>query len=216
MKDHLSVVRGVLISNSHDFGFCVQSRELRYRYKAKNTQYNVLDLGSHIGLVSYHIAREFPNSFIICVDPVERNVELCTQNLNFHSNHRIIKGVIGATDNRSVGLWDNNNGVWAFGLMKTSVESSFLGNVEMFSLDTLMKLFSNTDNFIVKIDIEGSEGELFGNKNNWDILNSFEIVIVEIHDWMFPGCKTANFLFEWSAFYNRDVCINGENLWFFK
>ena len=39
--------------------------------------------------------------------------------------------------------------------------------------------------FIIKIDIEGHEKELFEKNIEW--FDKFKIVIIEIHDWMLPS-----------------------------
>ena len=39
--------------------------------------------------------------------------------------------------------------------------------------------------FLIKIDIEGHEKDLFESNIEW--FDKFQIVIIEIHDWMLPG-----------------------------
>ncbi len=64
--------------------------------------------------------------------------------------------------------------------------------------------------FIIKIDIEGYEEELFSDATDW--IDRFPILIMEPHDWMYPKRqKSRNFIREISG-RNRDFIIIGENI----
>ena len=43
--------------------------------------------------------------------------------------------------------------------------------------------------FIVKIDIEGAEADVFASDTDW--FNETPVVIVELHDWLMPKQGTA-------------------------
>ena len=73
----------------------------------------------------------------------------------------------------------------------------------------------DTTPFIIKIDIEGYEEDLFKNNVGW--IKNFPIIIIEIHDWMMPFEASSNNFFK--AIYEnilinekRDFVISGENL----
>ena len=47
--------------------------------------------------------------------------------------------------------------------------------------------------FLIKIDIEGFEEDLFAADLEW--IDRFPILLIELHDWMLPGKRvTANFV----------------------
>lgn len=215
-KDHLAVIRTTLINGSHKFEFCEQSRVLENHYQNVENEFIIVDLGAHIGCTSLFYAKNFPKSKIIAVEPFQKNYYLLKQNLEFHPNTVFLQNVVGDKNNASVKFYDNHNDSWAYGLIKTANSSFEIDEVNMITLVDLLKNYKNTDNFILKIDVEGSEKLIFDDDTNWNLIDSFQIVIVEIHDWMFPGQKTAKGLLKWAAHCNRDVCIRGENLWFFK
>ena len=50
-------------------------------------------------------------------------------------------------------------------------------------IDELISASADNAPFILKIDIEGSEGKLF--EVDIDIISRFPIIVVELHDWMF-------------------------------
>ena len=69
--------------------------------------------------------------------------------------------------------------------------------------------------FLIKIDIEGFEKELFS--KNYDWIDYFEVIIIEIHDWMvFKKSNSYTFLSALVDVMNkknkRDLLISGENL----
>ncbi|HUF09420.1 MAG TPA: hypothetical protein VMO47_08880, partial [Rhodothermales bacterium] len=43
--------------------------------------------------------------------------------------------------------------------------------------------------FLIKIDIEGFEDDLFSNNTDW--VDQFPLMIVELHDWMLPGARVS-------------------------
>ena len=51
-----------------------------------------------------------------------------------------------------------------------------------------MPRYLNADRKIIKIDIEGSEQELFSQNIEW--LDKFKIILIEPHDWMYPKKNT--------------------------
>ena len=77
-----------------------------------------------------------------------------------------------------------------------------------------MKLEKKFQPFLIKIDIEGFEQELFSKKIEW--MDKFEIIIIEIHDWMLPTKSiSSNFIRSLAKTLNkskRDLIIRGENL----
>ena len=81
--------------------------------------------------------------------------------------------------------------------------------------DLVLKNKNNCEPFIIKIDIEGFESDLF--KKNCEWIELFEIIIIELHDWMLPG-KSNSFNFLNSLVETmkknskRDLLISGENL----
>ncbi len=216
LPDHISVIKDVFIKGSHNFDFCIQAKKIFKLYNSKSEEFNILDLGAHIGATSVFFAVNFPNSTIQCVEPFEGSFEILKKNLQFHKNVIFKNCLIGNDNLNDVIFYDNKNDSWAFGIEKSSEKSTPIGKVNMVSFIEIMKVFVSKDNFLLKVDIEGAEDNIFSKRENWDLINEFQVVIVEIHDWMFPGKKTTLNIFAWVVYAKREVCIKGENLWFFK
>jgi hypothetical protein len=68
----------------------------------------------------------------------------------------------------------------------------------------------NAQVFIVKIDIEGFEADLFSANLDW--LDLADVVIIEPHDWMLPGQGSSRTLQVAMAARPFEVLLSGENL----
>ena len=77
---------------------------------------------------------------------------------------------------------------------------------------TIDQLTSGGAAFIVKIDVEGSEGALFRSNTEW--VDRTDLVMVECHDWLFPGSKTSNALLRRLTSADFELLLNGENMMF--
>ena len=64
--------------------------------------------------------------------------------------------------------------------------------------------------FIVKIDIEGFEKDLFSANTEW--VERFKLLIIETHDWMFPTQANSNNFLKVISKHNRDFVHKGENI----
>jgi len=86
----------------------------------------------------------------------------------------------------------------------------------MFAADELIleQVNQGLEPFIFKIDIEGGESELFKERTTW--MQRFPLIIIELHDWLFPGTSNSrNFLREVSNM-NVDFVFRGENVFCFN
>jgi hypothetical protein len=84
--------------------------------------------------------------------------------------------------------------------------------LQAFSVSDLMKKFGFPRIDIIKIDIEGSEKEVFTENYGW--LSETNCLIIELHDRMKRGCSTT--VFRAVDQYNFSLSLRGENLIFIK
>ena len=78
---------------------------------------------------------------------------------------------------------------------------------------------NNTDSgrffpFIVKIDIEGGEENLFSMNTDW--IKKIPMVIIELHDWLLPKQRTSTNFLKTVSELDRDFNIKGENIFSIK
>ena len=72
----------------------------------------------------------------------------------------------------------------------------------------------NASPFILKIDIEGSEEDVFSGDSSW--LDQFPCVIIELHDWMLPFSGSSRNFQRAIARLDFDLVQRGENLFCFN
>lgn len=65
--------------------------------------------------------------------------------------------------------------------------------------------------FLVKVDIEGAEGDLFSGNTEW--VARTPLVIVELHDWLLPKQKTSQPFLQCVAKLDRDFVYVGEDVY---
>ncbi|HTH54663.1 MAG TPA: FkbM family methyltransferase [Cyclobacteriaceae bacterium] len=139
----------------------------------------IVDGGANIGLTSIYFANKFKNATIISIEPSGSNFHLLEKNTK---NYSSIIPVHSALWNRDAYLKikSNDEAAWAF-----SVEECDPKHSEAFpaiSLSSLMKQKGIAYIDVLKLDVEGSERELFfDNYDYW--IRRTKCILVELHDW---------------------------------
>ena len=92
----------------------------------------------------------------------------------------------------------------------------FQNEVSMIDVNSLLKNFDKEKfmPFLVKIDIEGGEKELFEKNTDW--VNRFPFIIIELHDWLYPKERTSSNFLKTIYDKDRDFNIKGENIFSIK
>lgn len=166
---------------------------------------HIIDCGANIGLTSLYFKKLFPAANIIAVEPEKNNFELLTKNLKGYKDISLLqKGVW----NKKVNLKISNLSKaehWSFTVEETTEEVDV---IKAISVKDIMEYGKMDVIDILKIDVEGSELEIFSdNYQSW--LPMTRILIVETHDRYRKGCCKAFF----QALNNYDFTVNlsGEN-----
>jgi FkbM family methyltransferase len=167
----------------------------------------ILDLGAHIGLMTLYFAKNWPKAHIIAVEPDERNFLLLKTNTEGMSNITPIEGAV-ASENGAVQITNPHDEAWA--LRTERVNSIGSNSINAYSISKLMGLAPEAQPFIVKINIEGFESELFSRNTEW--IKSFPIIILGLHDFMLPGQASSNNFLRRISMENRDFIPLGENI----
>jgi FkbM family methyltransferase len=73
------------------------------------------------------------------------------------------------------------------------VQKDSAGDLEFITVNQVLELNAACTPFIIKIDIEGFEADLFADNLEW--IDRFPVIFIELHDWMLPKRRnSANFL----------------------
>lgn len=152
---------------------------------------SIVDLGGYIGLASIYLARKFPEARITLVEPDPDNFSLALLNCRAYPQIYCLKA----------GVWSRKcelevsakvGGDWGTMVRESLIESNTaLSSIPAFTVADIMNLsgFSRVD--FIKIDIEGSEIELFASDSLSLWIDRCNIVSCELHDRMVPGCSNA-------------------------
>lgn len=165
----------------------------------------IVDAGANIGLTSVYFANLYPDAKIICIEPDSENFKCVVKNV---SNYKNIIPLNKALWQASEMLSLSNKGFGDRGFM---IEDGENKTIEGISVHALMQEHNLHHIDILKIDIEGSEKEVFGEGyDSW--LPKTKCLVIELHDRMKPGCSAS--VFSALGKYNFSMSIKGENLVF--
>lgn len=165
----------------------------------------IIDCGGNIGLAAKYFSENYSKAKILCIEPDAANVLQARKN-NASENVIILEKAIGPEKSRGA-IIDPGLGYNGY-----RVEEKTDGNIEIISINELLTQYDPRRfvPFIVKIDIEGFEQELFSKNVEW--IQKFPLLIIELHDWMLPRSQSANNFIKAIAPLNRDFIYIGENV----
>jgi FkbM family methyltransferase len=167
----------------------------------------IIDAGANIGMTSVYLANRYPNAKIYSIEPDEGNFDQLTLNAAPYNQIIPIKGALWFREER-ISLVDKGLGNRSF-----MIERSTNGTMNGISISYLMKKFNFQKIDLLKIDIEGSEKEVFETDyQEW--LPQTGCLIVELHDRMKAGCSRS--VFKAISNYDFNLEVKGENLVFFN
>jgi FkbM family methyltransferase len=140
------------------------------------------------------------------VEPEAGNYAVRLEKVSQWPNVLPVKAALGGKPGH-VSVNDADLG-WAAQTVRSNV------GIRILTIEDCVALVAAGHPFIVKVDIEGFEEDLFDGAVDW--IDKTSVIAIEPHDWMRPGQFTSrNFL---RALSNREfeVFILGENLIFVR
>jgi len=202
------VIGQIFANNDYGFEKLARSTELLHCYQRlidSGRQPLIIDCGANSGMATRFFRETFWETRIIAIEPDEGNLQLARENNPEGTTEFRLAGVSSA-DGRGV-LVDPHLGNWGFQTVAASE-----GPLEMVSIQALLQKLPEDQvaPFIIKIDIEGFEADLFSKNTDW--IAKFPVLIIELHDYMLPKAGSSkNFLREISKL-DRDFLLSGENV----
>ena len=168
----------------------------------------IIDAGANIGLASLYFSHKYPQSKIVAIEPSKENFDILSQNIAPYPN---VKAFCKGLWNKDVHLAiTNTDGVKnAFMVAETTADNP--NAIPAICISTIMHEQSWERIDLLKIDIEGSEKEVFEtNYETW--LPKTRAVVIELHDNMKRG--TSKSVFKAISQYNFSFNMQDENLIF--
>ena len=206
----MSVLRQVFVRKDYDLGKITHTERVISIYdkiiQSGRTPI-IIDAGANIGAASIWFSEMFPEAAIVSVEPDESNAALCLMNCTNRPNIDVVQAAIGSrsgavTLKRSV----EDGRSWG-----VQTERDNQGSTQIVTIADLMRKYDHNGTlFLVKIDIEGFEKDLFQSNTEW--LSQAPIIIIELHDWMLPGQRTSGPFQKAIGEHDFELLMSGENL----
>jgi FkbM family methyltransferase len=189
---------------------CVEQVFLAQEYKIPfaGVPRVIVDAGANIGIATLYFARTFPNAKVIAIEPEPSNFALLKKNCAGLENVTLIEGALWPTPGTLV-IEDENAEKWGMRVTDGLSISGRAGSVSSITIPEILKRFEIAEIDLLKLDIEGSERDLFLNSpQNW--LKRVGMIAIELHDRFRPGCSQAFY----AALSGRDFSqeVRGENI----
>lgn len=179
---------------------------MQYQIKEKTYPTFIIDCGANNGFSAVYFANKYPGALIIAVEPEINNFKMLLKNTAAYSNIKCInKGIWNKKANLEI--IDYGGGEYSYVTKEVDYENE--KTIAAVSINELVNEFNITQIGILKIDIEGSEKEMFEqNYDHW--LSKTDILIVELHDRYKYGCSKSFF----TALVNYDFTLGhkGDNI----
>jgi len=175
----------------------------------------IIDAGANIGMASLYLLKRYPSVKIVAVEPDPETFELCRANLAAYADRVVlVKGAVWSSCGELVFV--RNQSEWNSHVQ--GAENVHAGQeaqaapateirVQSFDLPSLIALGGGGPVDLLKMDIEGSEAEVFArNPDSW--LSAVRNIIIELHgpecDKSFAAALTG---YEYEAFPLRSVTV---------
>jgi FkbM family methyltransferase len=207
-----AVITQVFIEQQYDLGRLRRGSELHdfvQRRVAMGLRPLIVDAGANIGASPIYFAATFPAALVIAIEPELENVRLMARNVE-GMNVEMVHGAISSSDGRAR-VVDPGEGPCGY---RTELVTDAERDGNIVSRTTVDAIYRSHPApffpFIVKVDIEGAEAELFAANTDW--VARTPLLIVELHDWLLPKAGTARTFLRCISQLNRDFVHIGENI----
>jgi FkbM family methyltransferase len=170
--------------------------------------HTIIDGGAHIGFSSLYFSKNFPEALIYSIEPDTENFNLLIKNTRHYPSIITCRGAIWGHDTH---LKINNptDQTWAFQVSECPEESE--NSVVGYSLSSLMEIYSLEKIDLLKLDVEGSERQIFYDNYDYWIRRTANILI-ELHDWSHKDCSRT--VFSAISNYNFTSAVTHGMIWF--
>ena len=145
----------------------------------------IVDAGSNTGFASLFFKLKYPEAEIISLEIETDNVKMIRKNLkNFKDIEIIQKGLFNKK--AFFRIEDPYHATNSFVIKEVTQNENY--DTESITIDEILTSTKAETIDLLKIDIEGTEKELFEkNYENW--LPRVKIIMIETHDRMIPNCS---------------------------
>jgi len=147
----------------------------------------IVDAGANNGYSVVYLSERYPGARIVALEPDSSNYSILKQNTSSVESVTLRKCALWS-ENTSLELIPRTTGEWgsSIGRHADSIPGSGT-TVEGLSMESLLEAEGLAELDLLKMDIEGSELEIFRNSQAW--IDKVRTIICELHDRLKPGCE---------------------------
>lgn len=205
-ESDIAAMRQVFVDRDYDISWPTQlAMRLKQRYDAIVADGGtpiIVDAGANIGAASLWFGHAYPRAAVVSVEPDPGNAAILRRNVAHRPNHVVMEAAIGA-EHGFVSLVNEGLG-WAVQTRRAET------GLPVVTVDDAFAASNGDTPFIVKVDIEGFERDLFASNTAW--LARCYAVIIEPHDWMLPGEMSSRTFQQAMAQHPFEMFMRGENI----
>ncbi len=170
-----------------------------FGWKLSSSPKVIIDAGAYTGLSTSFFATQCPNAMIIAIEPDEDNFRLLVRNTARYANVHTVRAALWA-ESGSVSLVDPGSGAWGLRLLESNGSDTVTTeaipalrsrSIQAVTITDIMRDFHLDKIDLLKIDVEGSEKEIFASADPW--IDSVDAICVELHDRFKVGCSRSFF-----------------------
>jgi FkbM family methyltransferase len=168
----------------------------------------IIDAGANIGISAVYFAALYPEAIILCLEPESSNIQQFRRNTSNYPNIRLLPGALWSR-NALLSITNPNADSVSFVVKECGPASQCPDPVEGYGIRELLAEVGHDRIDILKIDIEGSEAEVFGAAPaEW--LSRVGVLLIELHENKAPGC--GRIFFDATAKHPFQYHQQGENV----
>lgn len=145
----------------------------------------IIDAGANVGYSVLRLRSEFPEAFIIALEPEPANLAQLRKNCGSDRNVVLEPKALWPRATR-LRIADAGAPVNSF-----QVEEDAGGPVMATTVGDLIEKYALPRVGLLKVDVEGSEREIFGDPSAAEWLPRVDMILIETHDRYVPGCTES-------------------------
>lgn len=203
-----AIFRQIFIEGELDLRKSKFWEDIKLREEFLGDRALLIDCGAHIGLATLFYGLLFPEAKIISFEPDYNNFLLASSN-NVGNKNVTVKNFAVASEPGTLFIENAAEGSAAYRVTNNSTDNQSQGFCSV-SINEILYEFKELAPFIIKIDIEGWEKDLFSKNIEW--VELFDYIVIELHDWMLPGEEVSRNFWRSLKNYNFDIDSVGEHI----
>jgi FkbM family methyltransferase len=172
----------------------------------------IVDGGANIGLATLGFAHDFPDARVVAVEPDNDNMRVVRQNIAPLGDRVVpVQAAVASTSGHSRVIGYERGSA---GLMTEMCAPDAKGAIPAWSIEDLVAMVPGGSPWIVKLDIEGAQREVFSANTEW--VTRTDLIILELDDWQFPWAATGDAFFKALSAHKFDYVVDGELILAFR